>query len=448
MKHTFIGFILIIAGILILAIISDSIPNTYSSQAGIQWKERNEIDSGDGYQGPWLMNESEFRYVDAPSVDINDNNYIGVTWVDQSHKNVQFQLFDAKGEKRFDEPINVSRSPDIFSWLPRVIISGGEANEVYILWQEIVFSGGSHGGEIFFARSTDGGASFSKPVNLSNSTAGAAKGRLTSQYWDNGSLDIITHGDDEIYIAWTEYEGRLWFTRSTDGGETFSEAIHVDGDNDVPARGPSLAVSNTGEIFIAWTVGEDSEADLRLVRSDNGGQSFGETQIIFESEGHSDAPKIALDNEGILHLTYAESPAGPFQRYQIRYSRSFDRGETFEGSREIATPDRNTINSKNFPSLSVDENNNVFLLWELYPDRQHRSLGLGFTYSTDGGDTFSATSIVPGSDDPELGINGSLQGLLMRKLAVNNNGIIAIVNNTFRQNQNSYVWLYRGTLNM
>lgn len=446
MKYTLITGTAIALIIVVTVILTNSNTQPASDQSGIHWEEKIEIASGDAYQGMWMMNESDFRYVDAPSVDINENSYTGIVWVDQSRKDVLFQLFEPDGEKRLDEPVNVSRSPDIFSWLPRVVISGGSANEIYILWQEIVFSGGSHGGEIFFARSTDGGRSFSDPVNLSDTIAGAAKGRLTARYWDNGSLDIIQHDDGNLYVAWTEYEGKLRFSRSTDRGETFSDPVHVDGDNNLPARGPSLAVNENGKVYIAWTVGEDPEADIRLATSNDGGESFGETQIVFESEGHSDAPKIAFDRDGALHLTYAESPAGLFQRYQIRYSRSFDGGNTFEGSREITSPQRNDFESAHFPSLSVNGRNNVYLVWELFPDRQRRSLGLGFTYSTDAGETFASPSVIPGTDDPGLGMNGSLQGLLMRKLAVNTEGELVVVNNTFRQNRSSHVWLMRGNI--
>lgn len=410
------------------------------------WTQKIEVAAGDAYQGPWRMNESDFRYVDAPSVDINNNGVTGITWIDQSHKNVLFQIFEPDGEKRFSDPVNVSRSPDIFSWLPRVVISEDDVNNVYILWQEIVFSGGSHGGEIFFARSTDGGQTFSNPVNLSNTPAGAAKGRLTAWYWDNGSLDIVKAHDGTLYIAWTEYEGRLWLSYSTDRGDSFAEPVHVAGDNNEPARGPSIAAGDDNIVFLAWTVGEDRSADIHLVQSDDGGRSFGEPRVVFNSEGHSDAPKILVDDNGTLHLVYAESPAGPFNRYQIRYSRSDDGGNSFEGSREIAQALSDDFDSMNFPSIAADANNNIYILWELYPDRQNRPLGLGFIYSEDGGETFKSPSVIPGTDDPALGFNGSLQGLLMRKLAVNDTGEIAVVNNTFRQNQGSHVWLFRGSV--
>lgn len=46
--------------------------------------------------------------------------------------------------------------------------AGGE--EIAVLWQEFVFSGGSHGGEAFFSRSTDGGRTFSGPNRFLNAS--------------------------------------------------------------------------------------------------------------------------------------------------------------------------------------------------------------------------------------------------------------------------------------
>ena len=68
------------------------------------------------------------------------------------------------------------------------------------------------------------------------------------------------------------------------------------------------------------------------------------------------------------------------------------------------------------------------------------------TTSTDGGATFTAASIVPGTGDPRDGFNGSQQGLLMRKLAVNASGAIAVVNSTFQADGGSRVRLFRGQL--
>lgn len=411
----------------------------------LKWGERIEVATGGGLRGPWRMNESDFQFVDDPTVTISDKGHVGIAWVDQARKDVFFQIFEPGGKPRFREPVNVSRSPRIFSWLPRMVIASDDASVVHVIWQEIVFSGGSHGGEIFFARSTDGGRTFSDPVNLSNSTAGDGKGRLTPDIWHNGSLDFVMGAEGNLYAAWTEYEGALWFSRSTDGGARFSAPAHIAGGGvAAPARGPSLAVDAKGAVYLAWTVGEDRAADIQFSRSTDRGRSFSKPRPVFRSEGHADAPKIAVDGNGTVHLVYAESRGGPFGRYQIRYTRSNDGGGTFEKPREISVAHAGQFASVNFPALSVDGKGNLYLIWELFAPRISFPRGLGFTFSSDGGRTFASPSVVPGSADPALGFNGSQQGLLMRKLAVNAAGAMAIVNSTFLMNERSQVWLIRG----
>jgi len=39
---------------------------------GVTWGDKIEVASGGGYQGPWRMNESEFEFVDDPTVAISE----------------------------------------------------------------------------------------------------------------------------------------------------------------------------------------------------------------------------------------------------------------------------------------------------------------------------------------------------------------------------------------
>lgn len=409
----------------------------------IAWQQPVVVATGEGHRGPWRMNESEFHYVDDPTVALSDAGIAFVAWADQKRQDIFLQAYGPDGEARLEEPVNVSRSSGTFSWLPRMVLDGD--GEVHLLWQEIVFSGGTHGGEILFARSTDGGRSCDEPVNLSNTIAGAGKGRLTARRWHNGSLDLAMGPEGTLYAAWTEYEGALRFSRSTDGGESFSEPLHVaGGDGDDPARGPALAAGNDGVVHLAWAVGEDPAGDIHLASSDDGGRSFGEPRTVAESGGHSDAPAIAVDAEGSLHLVHAESPAGPFRRYHVRYLRSGDDGESFGPPRNISGAHSGRYVSINFPALDLGAADELYVLWELYPTRSARSRGLGFSRSRDGGRNFTPPVVVPGSDDPSLGVNGSQQGLLMNKLAVNDAGDIAVVNSRFLPGESSHVRLHRG----
>jgi hypothetical protein len=47
------------------------------------WGEKIEVASAGGYRGPWRMNESDYAYVDDPTVAINAQGVVAVVWADQ-----------------------------------------------------------------------------------------------------------------------------------------------------------------------------------------------------------------------------------------------------------------------------------------------------------------------------------------------------------------------------
>jgi hypothetical protein len=416
----------------------------HAGSSPLQWQGTTEIAAGRGERGPWQQSASRFDYVDDPAAAIDDDGNVAVAWVEQSQKAVLFQRFSAEGKPLLPRPVNVSRHPETFSWVPRLALAPDAPGKIFVLWQEIIFSGGSHGGEILFARSEDGGRSFAPPVNLSNSTGGDGKGRINSAYWHNGSLDLVAGPQGALYAAWTEYDGPLWFTRSLDGGKRFSRPQRVSSDG-VFARAPALALAADGALYLAWTAGDNDAADIHVARSTDGGLSFGTPQLAARSRNYSDAPKLAVDRRGVLHLAYAESSGGPFARFHIHYTRSID-GRTFESPREISRPMPGSFVSAAFPALSVDAQGRVYVLWELYDDARQPPRGLALAVSSDGGVTFAPPSVVPGSIDRGGGFNGSSQGLLMKKLAVNATGAVAVVNSSFKAGAHSRVWLMRGRI--
>jgi hypothetical protein len=418
-------------------------PVLYAKRQAVTWHERMMTASGGGYQGPWRMNASVYDYVDDPAVAIDEQGSIGVVWVEQARKDIFFQRFSPDGRPQLPAPVQVSHTPAIFSWLPKIVMTSGDPQAIYVLWQEIIFSGGSHGGDILFARSTDGGRTFRAPLNLSHDRAGSGKGRLTKDAWHNGSLDLAQGPDGTLYAAWTDYEGALWVSRSTDQGGSFSPPVMIaDRSRTAPARGPSLAVDMQGIVYLAWTVAEDAAAAIRLSTSRDHGRSFLAPTIAHHSGGHADAPQIAVDHAGTVHLVYAESPQGPLYTYHIAYRRLRKGEARFAPPVTLSPPPSQRSESESFPALAIGGKEQLFVLWERFP--AHRPNGLGFTYSRDGGQTFAAPSSIPGSLDREQGFNGSLQGLLMQKLAANSRGEIAVVNSTFHPGQGSRIWLIRG----
>lgn len=410
---------LAVLGVMLAGVSTRAAPDAVGT--GVAWLPVLEIASGGGSKGPWRQNHSHYDYVDDATVAFTQEGRLAVAWVDQRRKEVLLRVFEADGRAR-SAPVEVSRSPATFSWMPR--IAAGGPDTLYLLWQEIIFSGGSHGGDILFARSTDGGRSFSPPLNLSSSRGGDGKGRLDRDTWSNGSLDLAARPDGSVFAAWTEYDGALWLARSRDGGRSFTPPRRIAGDAARPARGPSLALGSGGRVVLAWTVGEDPDADIRVSQSLDDGASFAPPRQVGARAARADAPQVALDGDGRLHLVYMEH-AGK-QPPVIRHARTDGPGLAFGVPRTLS-PSGEAAAS---PQLALDAQGRVHIAWET-------ARGLHTTWD--------AGAIVPHSGAGAGGRQGSQQGLLGKKLAAGH-GMIVLANSSLAWGRGSRVWLMRGRL--
>jgi hypothetical protein len=181
----------------------------------------------------------------------------------------------------------------------------------------------------------------------------------------------------------------------------------------IPARAPSIAVGN-GTIYVAWTVGETEHAAIH-VASSRDRTTFTTPAIVEPAAGYADAPKLAVDTAGTLHLAFARTKDGPFVAAGVGGA---------------------------FPSLAVDHGR-VVITWEHFPRGDEAPHGVGIAYSDDGGASFTKPAVVPGTSD--RGPNGGFEGRLMRKLAVENDAVV-VMNSAKRPGESSRVWMVRGRL--
>lgn len=415
-----------------------------SGAVEIDWQAPREVVRGAGERGVWQQNELRYDFVDDPTVAWSPRGELAVAWVDQRRKAVLLQRYCADGNAPLATPVDVSRQPETFAWLPRLAWAPDDASRLHVLWQEIIFSGGSHGGEILFAVSRDGGRSFAPPVNLSRSRAGDGKGRLNRDTWHNGSLDIAAAPGGQVFAAWTEYDGRLWIARSGDGGRNFSKPLLVAGDPPAPpARAPALALGADHAVVLAWTTGDDDAADIWIALSSDRGRTFSAPKPAAVTAGYSDSPKLAFDARGALHLVHTESRGGPFTPSSIRHLRSTDGGRSFGPASEISNPLPAGYSGAAFPALGTGARGRVVVMWELLQGLNPYGLAMAVWEI---GMQFSAPQLIPGSADPAGGFNGSTQGLLMSKMAVRADGEIAVGNSAVKVGSHSRVWLLRGAL--
>ncbi len=206
------------------------------------------------------------------------------------------------------------------------------AGNVYITYSILLGSGDNIHTQIMFARSTDGGATWSRPMKLSESNA-----------INQGTTIAIDPGTGAVYVAWRRFNNNqesdaILIARSVDGGQTFTKAVEVatisplDQGTLSPIRFrmnsyPAIAIdgdsnnpSSPGRVYMAWSqrgVGPGA----------NPAQGTpGDTRIVLttSAEGINWTPPIVVDN----NAASPNNPANPMGRgHQLMPAMTFVSGK-------------------------------------------------------------------------------------------------------------------------
>lgn len=163
--------------------------------------------------------------------------------------------------------------------------------------------------------------------------------------------------------------------------------------------------------------------------------------MVEPNDNYSDAPTLAIDASGVVHLAFAESDGGPFGRYHLRIARSDDGGRSFGRVAQASGPLPGPYASVGFPELKIDRLGRLHLLAHLFSPDRPRPQAIGLMTSDDGGRRFGRLALVPGNAVCGDEVLGSQQGLLVQKLAVHPDGELAVANGSLLPDTRSRVWV-------
>ena len=217
-----------------------------------------------------------------------------------------------------------------------------------------------------------------------------------------------------VYLAWTrfdvygsnnpEHKSQIYFTRSTDQGQTFSMPFRisdtggdcVDSDNTVEGAVP--AVGPNGEVYIVWA----GPLGLVFDKSMDGGLSFGKDKVIsnmpggwdFEIDGLTRAngmPVTGVDlsngpNKGTIYVNWVDARNGDPDVFVMS---SRDGGETWSSPVRVNDDPVKNGKAQFFTWMSVDPADgaiNVFFYDRR--DGQGTQTRVTLARSVDGGKSF------------------------------------------------------------
>lgn len=230
----------------------------------------------------------------------------------------------------------VSTVDDINSYAPDIAAGWGIA----VVWSNMNLLTGATSAE--FSISSDQGETFAPPKRLDTALAFALCPSVALA--DGGAVYAAWVQNDDPYG--NDDASEIFFARSTDGGATFSLPGDIS-NNEGKSWCPRVVVDETGTIYVVWVEG-NAFLDMRLffAASTDGGTSFSEPRVL-AGPAASLYPGVAVSGTGALWVAWMENgDASPFESFAIR---SLDRGLTFSapasmpGGYEIASVAANEV---------------------------------------------------------------------------------------------------------
>ena len=228
---------------------------------------------------------------------------------------------DGYPEKRVDGGDDPGGSP---SDRPEIVRNG---NYVYIAWEDYR-SGGSS--DIYFNRSTDNGQTWELraigPLDITD-----VPGLNHSQMLELGS------SGNYVYCVWHDYRSAggfvdIYFTSSSDNGQTWKADQHMDGSATATSMYPSIATTGT-YVYLAWQDNRSGNDDIYFMRSTDNGAVWGAPIRIDLGDGAgatmSQYPRLACQGSYVYCMWLDMRTGGTYHPY---FNYSTDNGVTWQAT--------------------------------------------------------------------------------------------------------------------
>ncbi len=199
-------------------------------------------------------------------------------------------------------------------------------SNVYVAWTQSLDS------DVWFRRSTDNGATFGPPINLSKSTGTsfapriAVAGKTVFVAWgdftDNDGPDDDEPGCPGGNFDLSACRFNIYVATSVDGGQTFGAPVNVSGRpsaNSIPAIAATRSSFGFAMAFVTWSGTsrvQGSGINIFFKRSDDDGITWegaqecsGDPDKLNCTAGRSKHPQVAASKDDV-YVAWAEGPDG------------------------------------------------------------------------------------------------------------------------------------------
>jgi hypothetical protein len=237
-----------------------------------------------------------------PAVAVDPSSNIHLVWSDSTPGNTEIYYRKSPdgganwaAAKRLTSTLGASSHPAIFA---------DASGCLHLVWSDET----PGNGEIYYKKSTDGGTTWSANKRLTWTSGQSFEPTMAADL--SGNLHVIWEDS-------TPGNGEIYYVRSTDGGATWAASKRLTWNSGLSYE-PALAVDPSGDVQAAWVDGSPGNWEIYHKKSTDRGATWGDSRRLIWTSGGSYAPAAALFAPAHLLVFWSDNTPGNYEIYCIK----------------------------------------------------------------------------------------------------------------------------------
>jgi hypothetical protein len=217
---------------------------------------------------------------------------------------------------------------------------------------------GQSGLAVFLSKSTDQGNTFSAPVPMSSG----------SQSADLANIGVDKNGNVlATYLEVSTNNLRLFAARSSNRGASFSSPVQISQPSEIlSVIGGPIAFDSTGAAYVVYSDLAAAVPTINLAIATDG-QRFSTPKVVSDPSIAAFAASLAVDRTDNLYIAfYNRQSTFPFFSREVMLIRSSDKGSSFRPQINAS----NNFGESTIPFLILGKRDEVNLVWQDTEDDQ------------------------------------------------------------------------------
>jgi len=233
-----------------------------------------------------------------PAIAVDPSNHLHVVWYDNTSGNLEIYC-----KRSVDGGATWTASQRI-TWTSGgslgPAVAADSSGRIHVVWYDD--TPGS--ADIYYKRSTDGGTTWTTNQRLTRTSGWTASPAIA--IGSSGHIQLVWVED---VSGVCEYD--IFYKRSTDGGANWTASQRITWVSGSLGP-PDVATYSSGRVHAVWGASTPGNDEIYYKKSTDGGATWTTSERLTWTSGGSYIPAIAIDSSGHIHVVWHdETPGNP-----------------------------------------------------------------------------------------------------------------------------------------